>query len=39
VTAFPAGSSGARVNDYWLGGKDNLEADWRAGEETIAAYP
>jgi S-adenosyl methyltransferase len=39
VTAFPAGSFGARVDDYWLGGKDNFEADRRAGEETIAAYP
>jgi hypothetical protein len=29
----------ARVYDYWLGGKDNFEADRRAGEETIAAYP
>ena len=29
----------ARVYDYWLGGKDNFEADRVAGEETIAAYP
>ena len=29
----------ARVYDYWLGGKDNFEADRLAGEETIAAYP
>jgi O-methyltransferase involved in polyketide biosynthesis len=29
----------ARVYDYWLGGKDNLEADRVAGEATIAAYP
>jgi len=28
-----------RVYDYWLGGKDNFEADRIAGEETIAAYP
>src|SRR5580704_7473166 len=28
----------ARVYDYWLGGKDNFEADRIAGEETIAAY-
>ena len=46
----PAGSRGlfgfnarvahpARVYDYWLGGKDNFEADRIAGEETIAAYP
>jgi O-methyltransferase involved in polyketide biosynthesis len=29
----------ARVYDYWLGGKDNFEADRIAGEETIAAWP
>jgi hypothetical protein len=29
----------ARVYDYWLGGKDNFEADRTAGEATIAAYP
>jgi len=29
----------ARVYDYWLGGKDNFEADRIAGEQTIAAYP
>ena len=29
----------ARVYDYWLGGKDNFEADRVAGEATIAAYP
>ena len=29
----------ARVYDYWLGGKDNFEANRVAGEETIAAYP
>ncbi len=29
----------ARVYDYWLGGKDNFEADRIAGEATIAAYP
>jgi S-adenosyl methyltransferase len=29
----------ARVYDYWLGGKDNFEADRMAGEATIAAYP
>jgi len=33
-TAHPA-----RVYDYWLGGKDNFEADRIAGEATIAAYP
>jgi trans-aconitate methyltransferase len=29
----------ARVYDYWLGGKDNFEADRIVGEATIAAYP
>ena len=29
----------ARVYDYWLGGKDNFEADRQAGEEALAAYP
>ena len=29
----------ARVYDYWLGGKDNFEADRIAGEATIDAYP
>jgi O-methyltransferase involved in polyketide biosynthesis len=29
----------ARVYDYWLGGKDNFEADRIAGEATITAYP
>jgi O-methyltransferase involved in polyketide biosynthesis len=29
----------ARVYDYWLGGKENFEADRIAGEETIAAWP
>jgi len=29
----------ARVYDYWLGGKDNFEADRIAAAETIAAYP
>jgi hypothetical protein len=29
----------ARIYDYWLGGKDNFEADRIAGEQTIAAYP
>ena len=27
----------ARIYDYWLGGKDNFEADRVAGEATIAA--
>ncbi|HEY5988623.1 MAG TPA: SAM-dependent methyltransferase [Streptosporangiaceae bacterium] len=29
----------ARVYDYWLGGKDNYEADRRAGDAAIEAYP
>ena len=29
----------ARVYDYWLGGKDNFEADRQAGEDALAAYP
>jgi hypothetical protein len=29
----------ARVYDYWLGGKDNFEADRIAAAATIAAYP
>jgi len=29
----------ARIYDYWLGGKDNFEADRIAGEDTIAAWP
>ena len=29
----------ARVYDYWLGGKDNFEADREAAEEALAAYP
>jgi uncharacterized SAM-dependent methyltransferase len=29
----------ARVYDYWLGGKDNYEADRAAGREVIAAMP
>jgi hypothetical protein len=29
----------ARVYDYWLGGKDNFEADRLAGEEALEAYP
>jgi hypothetical protein len=32
-------ASPARVYDYWLGGKDNFEADRIAAQETIAAYP
>ncbi|HZC40000.1 MAG TPA: SAM-dependent methyltransferase [Streptosporangiaceae bacterium] len=29
----------ARVYDYWLGGKDNYEADRRAGDAAIEVYP
>jgi hypothetical protein len=29
----------ARVYNYWLGGKDNFDADREAGEQTKAAYP
>jgi S-adenosyl methyltransferase len=29
----------ARVYDYWLGGKDNFEADRLAGDAAIDAYP
>jgi hypothetical protein len=29
----------ARVYDYWLGGKDNYEADRQAAEQVIAANP
>ena len=29
----------ARVYNYWLGGKDNFEADRVVGEQTRAAYP
>jgi hypothetical protein len=29
----------ARVYDYWLGGKDNFEADRIAGDEALEAFP
>jgi O-methyltransferase involved in polyketide biosynthesis len=29
----------ARIYDYWLGGKDNYEADRKAAEEVIATQP
>jgi S-adenosyl methyltransferase len=29
----------ARVYDFWLGGKDNYEADRTAGEQVIEANP
>jgi hypothetical protein len=46
-TVQPCRSSGvnttvphpARVYDYWLGGKDNYEADRRAAAEAIEIFP
>jgi hypothetical protein len=35
----PAIPHSARVYDYWLGGKDNFEADRRVAEQTMAAVP
>jgi hypothetical protein len=29
----------ARVQDYWLGGKDNFQADREAADEAVAAFP
>jgi S-adenosyl methyltransferase len=29
----------ARVQDYWLGGKDNFRADREAGDEAVEAFP
>jgi SAM-dependent methyltransferase len=29
----------ARVEDYWLGGRDNFAADREAGDDAIAAFP
>jgi len=29
----------ARVYDYWLGGKDNFEADRQAAEQVVATFP
>ena len=29
----------ARVQDYWLGGRDNFAADRHAGEEAVTAFP
>src|SRR5262249_50626811 len=29
----------ARVDDYWLGGKDHFAADREAGDEAIEAFP
>ena len=30
---------GARVHDYWLGGKDKFAADRAAGDAVMEAYP
>jgi hypothetical protein len=38
-TIDPSVAHIARVQDYWLGGKDHFEADRIAGEEGIAALP
>ncbi len=29
----------ARVQDYWLGGRDNFAADRHAGDEAVATFP
>jgi hypothetical protein len=29
----------ARVQDYWLGGKDNFRADREAGDDAVEAFP
>jgi hypothetical protein len=29
----------ARVQDYWLGGKDHFQADREAGDEAVEAFP
>ncbi|MDN3352801.1 SAM-dependent methyltransferase [Actinomadura sp. DC4] len=42
-SAPPAFDSGtphiARVQDYWLGGKDHFQADREAGDEAVEAFP
>jgi hypothetical protein len=38
-TIDPSVAHIARVQDYWLGGKDLFEADRVAGEEAIAQFP
>src|ERR1700751_4099077 len=38
-TVDPSVAHIARVQDYWLGGKDHFEADRIAGEEGIAPLP
>ena len=29
----------ARIWNYWLGGKDNFQADREAGDEFVSVYP
>jgi O-methyltransferase involved in polyketide biosynthesis len=38
-TIDPAVAHIARVQDYWLGGKDHFEADRVAGDEAVAQLP
>jgi O-methyltransferase involved in polyketide biosynthesis len=38
-TIDPSVAHIARVQDYWLGGKDHFEADRAAGDEAIAHFP
>ncbi len=38
-TVDPSVAHIARVQDYWLGGKDHFEADRVAGDEAIAHFP
>src|ERR1700722_5130670 len=38
-TIDPSVAHIARVQDYWLGGKDHFEADRLAGDEAIAELP
>jgi hypothetical protein len=35
----PSVAHPARIYDYWLGGKDNYEADRRAGEQVLRSLP
>jgi hypothetical protein len=35
----PSVASIARIYDYWLGGKDNYQADRVAGDQMIEQYP
>ncbi len=38
-TIDPAVAHIARIQDYWLGGKDHFEADRVAGDEAVAQLP